>query len=834
MIAEGFQAGSETQKHFKPHSIALAVAMASSVAVPATAEEMPEIEEVMVTATARPVTKMESSVSVSALDTEEMAKYAPRSTAELFRSLPGIRAESSGGGGNANITVRGIPLATGGSKYMQIQEDGLPVLEYGDINFGNTDNFVRTDSSLARIESVRGGSASTFASNSPGGVINMISNTGEEEGGNVGLSFGADYDESRLDFGYGHHLNDSLRFYVGGFLREGEGIRETGFDGDSGGQLKANLTKEFDNGYVRLYYKHLDDRVTTYLPGPVTYKGDGEFGTVANFDASSQTLHSDNNRYISTFDAYGNPVTRDLSDGIESLVEAYGFETKFEFNDGWTVTDKFRISDVSGSFISPFTDTFGDYGPQSTQDMADTICANAVASSGEAIDCSAGTTVTYANGEEAEGLAYVDLLFDTEIHDLGLIVNDFKVDKLIGDNIVVSGGFYYSNQNIKTSWNSWNALVQTVDGSNSENLTITANANGDVLVDDGVWSASFLSWAWDLEYETYAPYMNVAIDIGDFTFDVSARHDMVNAKGSLVSSCCGGDTDYDLNGDGIISDVESASASDAFGFTGGVITMANGSTQLVDYDADNTSFSLGGNYILNDSMAIFARYSEGGRAIADRLLQISGALNSDGSLTDTTDGFDSVDQLEIGYKLSTGDLDFFATYFNTVTEETNAEITSGLTFVREYEAQGIELEAAYSYGDFSVNGNLTWTDAEISKDANDSSVVGNTPRRQADFIYTITPQYNFGDDFTFGASLQGSTEYFVSDSNQLKQEGYVLVNLFGSYYLTEDLTVSFNVNNLTDEFVVTEVEESYAEVGDIVRGRAISGRSTSVSFNYAF
>lgn len=86
----------------------------------------------------------EASVSVSAFDEEDILKLAPRSTAEVFRALPGIRAESSGGGGNANITIRGIPLATGGSKFLQIHEDGLPVLEYGDINFGNADNFYVT------------------------------------------------------------------------------------------------------------------------------------------------------------------------------------------------------------------------------------------------------------------------------------------------------------------------------------------------------------------------------------------------------------------------------------------------------------------------------------------------------------------------------------------------------------------------------------------------------------------------------------------------------------------------------------------------------------------
>ena len=124
--------------------VALAAAIATILGLPASdalAQDDEVIEEVIVTGVPRGgATKLEASVSVSALPAEEMMNFAPRSTAEIFRSLPGIRAESSGGGGNANMTIRGIPLATGGSKYMQIHEDGLPVTEYGDINFGNTDN----------------------------------------------------------------------------------------------------------------------------------------------------------------------------------------------------------------------------------------------------------------------------------------------------------------------------------------------------------------------------------------------------------------------------------------------------------------------------------------------------------------------------------------------------------------------------------------------------------------------------------------------------------------------------------------------------------------------
>lgn len=797
-------------------------------------------EQIVVTASPAGVSAQEASVSVSSFDEEAVMKLAPRSTAEVFRALPGIRAESSGGGGNANITIRGIPLATGGSKFMQIHEDGLPVLEYGDINFGNADNFLRYDWSVARVESVRGGSASTFASNSPGGVINMISQTGEAGGGAIGTSFGLDYDEFRLDFAYGGEINDDLYFHVGGFARGGEGPRDTGFNGDQGGQIKLNITQLLDNGHLRFYFKHLDDKVTTYLPAPVLVKSNGSYGAVENFDASSETLHSAYTTNISTFDAYGNPVNRDLTDGIESEVTSFGFEADLEVADDLYLLNKFRVSEVGGGFIAPFTDTFGSYGPQSASSMADAICASALDGDGNPFNC-ASTSVTLANGtnagDEYSGLAYLNLLFDTTFNDLGNMINDLSLRKEYDNGVTVTAGYYYSNQDIAISWNSWNTFIQTVDGTNSQYLHIE-DADGNALVNQGLWAPSFLSWDWDLNYTTTAPYINIGFEVGDdWLFDVSARRDTVKANGELISTCCGGNTDFDLNGDGVISgNSEDASASNGFGFGGGVINLnrAGAGSQMVNYEASNTSFSLGGSYLLSDSVTIFSRYSEGGRAIADRLLQIAGTLNSDGSLTSTTSGFDETEQFEVGVKYGTSDLQMSATLFNTVTQDTQAEVTSGLTFIREYEARGLELEGRYDLGNgFSIAGNATVTDAEISDDKFNPALIGKTPRRQADFIYTVIPQYSF-DDFMFGASLQGSSEYFVQDSNELKQDGYMVANLFATWYISEQFSVSLNINNATDEFVITESEEGAASAGDIIRARPINGRTTSLQLKYQF
>src|ERR1700740_431 len=172
------------QRTFKLGGIAAAVATAvlhmggASAQEAAPAADGLNMERVVVTGTTAGSSKMKSSVSISTLEGETLKNGAPLSAAEVLRSVPGVRSESSGGEGNANITVRGVPISAGGARYVQIQEDGLPVLQSGDFNFITPDSYVKIDGSLDHLEVVRGGSASTLATNAPGGIINFISKTG--------------------------------------------------------------------------------------------------------------------------------------------------------------------------------------------------------------------------------------------------------------------------------------------------------------------------------------------------------------------------------------------------------------------------------------------------------------------------------------------------------------------------------------------------------------------------------------------------------------------------------------------------------------------------------
>ena len=254
-----------------------------------------KLEDIVITGVANPKAKIKSSVSITTLDVKQVEQSAPRSTAEIFRSIPGIRSESSGGEGNSNISVRGVPISSGGSKYLQIQEDGLPVLLFGDIAFATADIFTRFDGNTAKIEAIRGGSASTLSSNSPGGIINFISKTGKTEGGMIRTSFGLDYNNFRTDVDYGTKIGEGLYFHAGGFYRAGEGVRKTGSTSNNGGQVKFNLTKEFENGKITVYAKFLNDRAAAYMPMPVKVTGTNSnptWGSVSGFDATTGALQS--------------------------------------------------------------------------------------------------------------------------------------------------------------------------------------------------------------------------------------------------------------------------------------------------------------------------------------------------------------------------------------------------------------------------------------------------------------------------------------------------------------------------------------------------------------
>lgn len=767
------------------------------------------LEEVVVTGVVNPRAKIKSSVSITTLDVKQVEQSAPRSTAEIFRTIPGIRSESSGGEGNANISVRGVPISSGGSKYLQIQEDGLPVLLYGDIAFATADIFTRFDKNIAKIEAIRGGSASTLSSNSPGGIINFISKTGKTEGGSMVTSFGLDYNDFRTDIEYGARIGDGLYFHAGGFYRTGEGVRSPGFTANNGGQFKMNVTKEFENGSVTVYAKFLNDRAAAFMPMPIKVTGSNSnpnWESISGYDATSGTQQSPYLMHNVGLDGNGNVRRGNVADGMHPVSKTLGASINFELADGWKLTNNGRFSSNSGQFITPFP--------------AEVASAATIANS-----FGAGSTLTYANDGTAfnnpNGLVSRIHMFDVELNNFNNFMNDLRITKKF-DKFGLTAGYFKSIQNISMSW-LWNSYLQEVSDNNPRLINVT-DAGGNLLSTNGLYAYGVPAWGncctrnYDTQYNVSAPYANVSFDATDkLSLEGGIRFDMGQVNGSFAGSS---QTVYDINNDNVISAPESSVSA---------INTAN--TTAVDYDYDYVSYSLGANYLIDANQSVFARYSKGASAKADRIL-FSGLNYLDG---DKINSLDYLAQAELGYKRKFSKGYVYATFFtSTTTEEGGFEATSNSIIENDYRSMGLEVESSYNVNnDFNLRGGFTYTKAEITSGAND----GNEPRRQPKMMYNFIPTYKFGKaNNVFGLSFIGQTKAYAQDSNELVMNGFVIVNGFVELGITKGLSLNLAGNNLFNTLAITEAEEGSitANTTNIVRARPLPGRSLSMALTYKF
>lgn len=785
----------------------------------------PVLTDMVTTGVARGRDRLDSATSTSSIKEAEIAKLGALNLGEIIRNIPGMRVESNGGEVNSNYTIRGLPLASTGAKFVQLQEDGLPVVEFGDIVSGAADTFLRPGLGLSAVEAIRGGSASTFTSNAPGGVINLISKNGETEGGAIQGSTGLNYDSYRLDFDYGAHVNDTLRFHVDGFYRTGEGIRRTGFNSTKGGQFRFNVTKEFSGGYVRLYGKLIDESSPSYELYPVAVTGtnaDPVYKSVANFDVGRDALLSKYIPTITTLDRNNRPVTDAIQDGIRTKVKSIGMEASFNIGE-WNVSERFRYSDISGHYA--------------TLRMSAAMPAGALATAFGG----RGATLSFATGPDAgqsignpltlngNGLATLTMPWDHEINSLNDMTNDLRISRVwkVGEGeLTTTAGFYKALQTIDTTTNYSLIFTDVLGNGQTHKLNLTT-ATGIPLTENGVFAYGIdpLATGWrratNVDFGVNAPYGSINYHVGKLSIGASVRYDYGNGRGVLFGSALGGGrvgtAAVDVNGNGTISFPERSTS-----------VLPLGSPGPVDYKYHYLSYSSGINYRVAESLAVFARYSRGGRANADRLLFSPVFDSATGGLLQPAALVEKVKQAEVGVKYRESNLTLNLTGFWAKATEHNVPRID-----REYRAVGLEFEGGYRVGPFSLSAGATYTDAKIVADAFDPTTVGNRPRQQAKLVFQATPQVNF-EAFTVGANFVGTTSRYTQDVNLLKMPGFVITNLFAQVRPMSQVTLALNVNNLFDKEGFTEVTQASIPASGVVSARPIFGRTVTTSLRFDF
>jgi outer membrane receptor protein involved in Fe transport len=786
-------------------------------------------EEVFSTGVAKGRDRLDSATSTSALRASEIDKIGARSIAEILRDIPGIRAEASTGEGSANITIRGLPIASSGAKFLQLQEDGLPILEFGDIAFATADTFLRADLNLAAVEAIRGGSASTFASNSPGGIVNFISKTGDTDGGAVQLSTGLDYGMRRIDFDYGTHITPTLRFHVGGFWRDGEGPRATGVNSTRGGQIKLNVTKEFEGGYIRFYGKYMDDITPAYDITALGVSGTNDkpvYGNIPGYDARHDSLFSKNFQSLLTLDGNNQPVRDDMTAGQHAIVKSVGVESKFEVA-GFDITERFRYADMSNHYMGIY---YAQFVPAAMMPAAFGVPGGSLR---YASGPNAGQTVASPNTLNGNGLGALMMVADTDLNSLNNVTNDIRASRVWnvgGNDLTTTVGLYSSHQTIDSDWN-WASVLSGVASDGNAQLLDVVTPTGVKVSQDGTLrygapTVGTFRRGYKLGYTTNAPFASVNLRLGGVSLGGSLRYDFGKASGTVIGSELGdgrvGVAARDINGDGVISVPEMQVA---------VSPLTRPAP--VDYSYGYLSYSLSALWRLAEPVAVFARYSRGGRANADRIQFSPFISTTDGSLLNKDTGVDVVHQAEAGVKFRNDNLTLNLTGFWAKAEDSNLDSITGLPLLRDYKAIGAEFEGSYRTGIFSLTAGATYTDAEITNDAIDATISGNTPQHQAKLVFQATPQITT-DKFSLGAVIVGTTGSYATATNTLKVPGFVTTNAFVQFRPLDRVTLAVNASNLFDELAITAIDDAVIPAGGVARAHVLNGRTISASVRFDF
>jgi outer membrane receptor protein involved in Fe transport len=790
------------------------------------AEEEAVGEEIVVTGVVKATNRLDTSISVSAVSLEDINNSAPKGLSEVFRLIPGVRSESSAGGGNSNIGVRGIPISTGGAKFVQLQEDGLPIMLFGDFDFAPADGFYKGDVTLSRVEAVRGGSASTLTVSGPGAIINLISKS-ELEGGSLSLLKGIGYNDNRVDVEFGANLGEGLNLYAGGHYQLGGDYRETGYDAVRGGQFRVSLKKDIgENGFIRVWGKLLDKRDATYMPQAMTVDSNLRVtGTLPGLPGG-RSIYGGNNRFYRVVNSNRDVLNRDLADGFYTRSTSIGANIELDLGSGITLSNNARYADIEGDFQAHFTHQINE---------ADRLRTGSFGGAAFTFfnGSAAGQPVTTASLLARNGNPFVTEIanFDVELEDMSNFANDLRLSKsfeMANGSIDLTAGFFFMNQKFVQDWHWDRFLVETAP--NAALIDVAGFTENGVLGYNQGFGWNGNNRHYDLDYTVESPYLALSTKFGDLTLDASVRYDRMKQEGEITGAA---GQPFDVDGDGVIDPPERDVS----------INQGSANVQRNDFSADNVAYSFGANYRIQNDLSAFVRYSRGASFNGERQA-FSAAVNGvTGALLLEDQFVDVVKQLELGVKYSTPKFGVYATFFDTKTEESNTSVTAGgppASIDVKYKSRGVETEFFANLGMFRFDGSVTYTDAKVAA-FNIPAQIGNRPRRQAKWVYAFNPSVVF-DPVEIGASIVGTSSSFGGFNNITIQPAYVTVGAFVNFDVNDKIRLSLNANNLFNEKGVTEVEDDQGRVfdtngdgtPDVASARGIGQRVFSAKLSFQF
>jgi outer membrane receptor protein involved in Fe transport len=689
-------------------------------------------QDIIVTGSTRAQRRFDVSYAINSVSQEDIRKVAPVNMADLIGTLPGFQTEITGGEVQNIYRIRGLPSDGG---FVSFQQDGLPLFHENDGIFFRGDAIIKPDLMMDRLEVVRGGPAPVYASYS-GAIVNQITVTGSDTPrGKAQVTLG-DTGLYRLDAYQAGPISENTYYAIGGFIRHHDGYRDNGFANDKGGQIRANLKHDFDNGSIKLNVNYVNDHNVFYLPIPTRDPRDPSVSLDKYIDYFEGTMNSPAFRNVNIKYRDGAGVVRsensDLSDGRHMRMFNIGAQYDGDF-DGWLVSAKGGYTQGKLNFSAFYSTTNpadGNAFANGYLNAARTAFGN-VSRLGYVL---AGTNTAYdpyaASGLVMQG-QYRDIgskfysgqgdLSVAREFDTGIGKHDLKV------------GLYASAYGESSKSIYQNYLIEVAGKPRTLDL-LAYSATGQVLgsvTDNGVLNYTGTLNQGDSDAKMFAIYANDTWELAPgLRIDAGIRHERYSYKGWAAVT-----EQVDLG------DATTLADNTTRGFTGQILNQKN--------KPNITNWTAGVNYDFNRHIGVYGRASH---LETPPSVQVVMSINP--TIVKT-----KADQYEVGLKLASGRSYLYVTGFYTNFDPLNASFlafdpTTGrndvsIPFIGEAQVKGVEFDGAFQVVPwFALNGALTISDPKYknfqsSTGADPEAAEGNQIVREPKIYGNVRPTFSF-------------------------------------------------------------------------------------------
>lgn len=837
-----------------------------------------QFDEIVVTGTAggAQITKFQSSNSITTFDVGTIREIAPSSTTDLFAEVPGVWAETSGGQSGNNVFIRGIP-APGQLLFSKIAVDGLPIIEEHGI-FAPPDGLFKVDETVKRLETIRGGTSSIFASNAPAGVFNFITKKGTQDFEGVAKFEYGDFGHFRSDLFFSGPIDENTTYAIGGFYRIADGVRNPGFRGDEGGQISATITRQLNRGEFSVSGRFINDRNIFFLPIPVDLDASGDLTDFPGVDANFDTNISDDIRFATFVQPGGNTENFDVADGVHNRAINIGTEITYDLGDQWTLSNKNRYVDgftnLSTHIIFDFLE--GNQFIAGQLEAAQEAFGDDVSLVTRFVGDGVGNTSTFEFNPDPDSVNFAGNAGNGFIGESGFFSFNNSFENFFNE-LQVSRPFQtgYGLHNITlgsyASVYSWDRKEQIstffheIAGSPRALDVFAVNGAGDVVgsvTQNGFnqFGDSFLNW--NVNGSVFAFYAADEWEVTDkLRIDGGVRYEFQNFDGSVEVPGV-----FDVSDDNplITSEGLPTLADDN-------VTFGTGEFVPFDSDYDEFSWSVGANYEITPNIASYVRVSDGFRT-PNAQVQAVTTVNAFGGADQTPQEalnalpVNQIFQVEGGFKLNlpyvkafvTGFFsDFTDSAFTDPVQDDDGNIINAQALLSA-ETLGIETEVDIGpfYG-FSVNAKATLQNPEISDFSfpgiapdvdlatlSSAALVGNEVPRIAKRIISVRPKYEF-DVGEHGGSvfldIYNVGDRFSDFTNGINIPAYTTLGVGGTLDIGERIQITAILDNVTNTIGLTEGNpraDLFAGDSNTVStatfGRPIVGRNFRINLAYRF